>query len=78
MSKQQELLDKIYDDFTQEVVDLEIAASASAVDVVGQLTRALKRVVNNHGATVITIEGKKLTQKQFTEATESGEVEHAS
>lgn len=65
MSNQQELLDKIYDDFTQEVVDLEIAASASAVDVVGQLTRALKRVVNNHGATVITIEGKKLTQKQF-------------
>lgn len=63
----QELLDTIYEEFTLTVQALKIRGDAPAVQVVGDLTRALKRVVNQHGATAITIDGKKYTNDELEE-----------
>lgn len=65
---EQELLDKVYEEFTLTVEALKIKADTPAVQVVGELTRALKRVVNQNGATVITINGKKYTAEEADEA----------
>lgn len=45
------LADDIYDDFSKEVEALKLRGDMSAVEVIGELTRALKRVTNRHGGT---------------------------
>jgi len=65
MATQQQLLDTVYQDFCNEVENLKIKADMPAVQVVGELTRALKRVVNNHGATAMTIDGVGYTKNQL-------------
>lgn len=49
--------DEIYDDWIKETDALKLKADTPAVQVVGELTRALKRVAIRHGGTAITIDG---------------------
>lgn len=49
--------DKIYEEWIRETDAIGIKADTPAVQVVGELTRALKRVVMNNGGTAITING---------------------
>lgn len=58
----QNLVDKIYGDFCKEIGDLNIQASSNVITVVGELTRALKRVCNNNGGTAIIVDGVKYTK----------------
>lgn len=51
--------DQIYEEWLQEVDALHISADMSAVQVVGELTRALKRVTNHNGGTAYIIDGKR-------------------
>jgi hypothetical protein len=51
------LPDEIYDRFIREIDSLKIKADTPAVQVVGELTRALKRIVIRHGGTAIIIDG---------------------
>lgn len=52
------LPDKIYEEFIKETEGL-IRGDMTAVQVVGEMTRALKRVTNKNGGTAITIDGVK-------------------
>lgn len=65
MSKQQELLDTVYEEFCLTVEALKIKGDTPAVIVVGDLTRALKRVVMQHGSTAIVIDGRKYTKAEL-------------
>lgn len=49
--------DIIYDEWIKETDALGIKADTPAVQVVGELTRTLKRVVIKHGGTSIVING---------------------
>lgn len=51
--------DKIYSDFCKEWEGMKVPADMSAVIVVGELTRALKRVCHRYGGTAITIDSVK-------------------
>lgn len=51
------LPDTIYQEWIKETGALKIKADTTAVAVVGELTRALKRVTNKHGGTAYIVNG---------------------
>lgn len=68
MASQQELLDEIYTQFCNQVEVLKISADMPAVQVVGELTRTLKRVVVELGGTDYIENGVKYTKAQVEES----------
>lgn len=50
------IADKIYEEYIRETNGL-ISIDMSPAQIVGELTRALKRVINNNGGTAITVDG---------------------
>ncbi len=73
MATQQELIDTVYHEFVQDVNSMKIKGDEPVVQVVGKLTRSLKKICNGHGGTVMTVNGKKYTQSELQEGGKNNE-----